>query len=195
MSQRRVGMTAHLEALAEKAQRIAELEADNERLSKLADVSIEANVEADGLRSERDRAVADGVLMKAQMQSAAQYAVGVAAERDMAMDDGAALRGALEKLAWETVVDKGGSEASECRLCGGVLDHVPDCILSTGHPGAGVMAVVTAARKVRSIATWIERHPDSAEDIYSCAIEEMKSREVVLDNALAALDKEEMGDV
>ena len=98
------------------------------------------------LEAALERAVADGVLMKAQMQSAAQYAVGVAAERDMAMDDGAGWRGALEKLAWETVADKGGSEASVCRLCGGVLDHVPDCILSTNHPGAGIQAVMEAAQ-------------------------------------------------
>ena len=89
-----------------------------------------------------ERAVADGVLMKAQMQSAAQYAVGVAAERDMAMADGAALRGYLQSVRDSLLPDP--SLNAEWSLAIAIIDDA----LETDHPGAGIQAVVAAARNL-----------------------------------------------
>jgi hypothetical protein len=56
--------------------------------------------------------------------------------------------------------------------------------------GSKVMAVVEAARKVRSIAKWIEIQRDQTADAVTCAIDEMRKREARLDEALDALDRE-----
>ena len=60
----------------------------------------------------------------------------------------------------------------------------------SGSTHSGIGDVVEAARKVRSIAKWLDGHPDPAEDAYSCAIDEMKKREAVLYQTIDELDEE-----
>lgn len=98
---------------------VAELEADNERLAKLADSTIEANAAAHGAESRAERAEADNTRLTA---------------------DRAAMRGTLAHLIeFADMTGQGCAKQQEDARA----------VLSADHPGDKLLAVVSAAQKWR----------------------------------------------